>query len=752
MAAKKDDNFVLDESGGLLRDTDIPPRRRAPGEVPVDPVTEILLSSVTFNQNFNGDGAEDPISQELFRQVRRVPRKAPPRPKVASLSRALPVSESQSPREAILSELATFHKEEEDRRARLSLPRPVLSLESDRTHTSPPAPLPGAIDAVGGMPEKTVSPDQDRSTSAARERDGWLTVRWADLPEPAVPLKSRGMRFGKQITLALLLLAAIAGGVWGTFRTGILTGGLARLPFVGSFFASSSFLVLNSDERTALGPVSALYENAVALRKEKESALSARSLDELDGLIQSLEVFLQKNQAFSWLNVMRPENAYLSAPQELDTLEEALVRREEFERLSGEVLSPGSEELAAYTTQFKFWSGVIGADGRYLVLFGGGRAGGTLPEPQHFAVVEISKSKMQLQTHGMVADLNAALTSKYIPPEPVQVYKTSLDLAEAGWEYDFASYGNIAQSLFEETTRTETAGVFVVSGDVADELARAVGVKRSETDARWIKEMFDRYSRAEAGTWEKVSAALRAGVAAHTVQAFFEDAGRQDFARRARYAQAAGEGAEIGLSVRQWEGESVQLLLSELRAHFFPDGSVLQTPRVTFRNDGAVPARLYVQWYVENGAQILSGTGYGARPAAPKFAYEQEGFQPHPALSGRARLPSETLRSLDLWSEGRLFAVGGWVTVPAHSTHTASLEYRAPQRLDWQKGEAPYTVRILRPGAFAEFPFRFQATMEDSVGFRWVDPLGFTTDTFAEYQERLSADRTFSAVIKFASE
>ena len=741
----------------LLRPDDIPPRRRRPGDRPDDPLTELIFSSVSFSEDFKGkttsSGKAKKTKEEDNKKTGAV---ESPQEEVPSfyLRHADLTPESRS-RNVIEAELAAY--DEDDRR----LKEKIRASHGASSHPAPPFPArvhqPDSIhrDVPRVGIEAIALPVAERLSSRAPSRvhakldalrsrtilatpgDSPAEIRESSLP-------SRGLTRRRRLRTGHIFIAGLFGILCvGGIAAALLNNG-GRFPF--SLLSSSSYLVLNASDEKNFPPLFALREEISRLETETEH-------DALNSAAEQLDVFFKSNRAFSWLAPFK-DDASLGEVRGLEEARAAIEASRAFQDQSGRTMT--SLDMAAqYEQWLSFWHGLFSRDASYLLIAtAGGLQTPALREPVSYALVSVRDGEVSVERSGSIEELNAAIAAKLIPPRPVQVVKTGFDFYEAGWFLDFETAGEELLMLFEETTGAKNlAGVLAVDEEVLAALSDVTGRALTAADPQWTTLLFEKLHQEAPDRWSRYGEELAKGMGTHALQLYLKDESLQTFVEDAPYAvelgRAEGEDA-LSVGMRLFQGEGAELSLVSHRPYFFKDGSVIVRAEATIDSTSDSPQRAFVKFYVPQGSQLLERAGFSSAPPLPLFDYEGNGFRARESVqSSEVADEVQGFPELSMFHEGSFLAVGGWIDLPARSSKTLSLRYRLGWRLDWRSGADTYRLRVIRPGSWVRFPFKYQAEYEEGIEYRWKDPAGYTSEKIIEYQEILSSDRILSAEIRY---
>ncbi len=792
-------NKPVEEDGKELTSEDIPARRRKPEEHTHDPVTELLFSTVSFRKDFRGRAGEetprtvgqagpvDALSRELFshepvstgavettEEYTGVPATPTEKEEEGVHVPAEPAGESAlSPREALLDRMTEYDRRDRELALRLSAVPKKRALERIQERTATPSPTPatapthvrnvsssppaaGRIDGV-----RSVSPVLTTREAAAQEN--WFGAGISAPPSGGPPrLAQEGGSTGSRIQefytkpphhqagggwrkqVALAALVTVVGiGIWGIFGSAGLPQSLAGL---GRFFGASSFVVSDAEAADIFPPVFELYENAVTAQATYKDDASLKELTD------ALEEFFKSNGAFSWSHMFVPASTRAAgaqmAPRDLELLAQALEHKAAFEQRHTHTLDPSTHAVEDYVVWLGFVADIVSQDGRYLVLTGSAdKLSATGGEPEYYALLLVRDKTVTVERTGAVADLNAALVTKIIPPQAVQVQKTGLDFYDATWFLSFEATGSLTQLMYEETTQESIDGVVMLSAQTRDSLLRTMESAVPSVGHEWVRELVRTLGAQSAGEWRDVSTVFSEALTRRGLQLYFDTEERMAFVRGNHAATGAAVTEDVlAVTARTWVGTDVDVSLVEYRPTFLNDGSVLGEARVHLKNTSVEPVRTYVKIYLPKESAVLEQRGYDARPSVPAFDYDEEGFINHDAVTTLNERRAEGTPQLDFFDESGLTAVGGWVTVPPGGMAVAALTHRPPLDLNGVNGGV-YRVSVLPTGTTESVPFHFTASYGEDMRFEWQEPLGFVAAQTAEYQRTLTDRLILSAQV-----
>ena len=760
-------NKAVEKEGRELAADEIPSRRRKPGEQQSDPLTDLIFSGVSFKEGFKGE-RESKIKVDSDSVPHSAPLSEPERGSVP-----LPFDK----RAALLERLSQYDRSDAELSKKISQRVNRDTIEKLKQPASPslggPVPPP-VVHAPTIIRESSIvqSPQVAQSSvdgiaplSYPNAQDNWLGVApvATGLGSYVTPAQGRSStevqadriqdfynkssqkstkrNWRRPVLVALLVL--VAGGI------GLATyekGSFSFLSAVSKLFNPSSFVVSDADVEQTFPQ---LYE----LKKSVEEAENTYGGDKtLEELSNALNDFFEENAAFSWFNIFRPASARSSqitvSPAAIEKLDKVLEFKKTFEQMHVHTLDPSTAELTSYIQWLAFSRELFGRDGRYLVLIGSElRPSIGSSEPEHYALLRIQSEEAQIERSGSVADLNAALTTKIIPPASLQAVKTNLDLYEASWFLDFETSGKLVTLMYEETTGENIDGVVFISWPSKNSLGVSNGV--SDQGSGWMSSFLAKLGTLSAGSWKNFSGELSQAVKRGGLQVFFERADLAEFAKTHELFIKPSSTTEdtLAASLRVWEGEARMKLL-EYRPEFLADGSILGEVRVHVVGSPVSLTRAYVKIYMPLASTILDADGYAPRPKIPTFNYGQNGFAKHESVSNLSEKTLEIPAQLDTYVEGDLAVVGGWVIIPAGKEQMVRLQYRPPSRLNLSVAGDDYTLAVLPTGGSEDVPFRFAAKFQEDMVFEWTEPLGFVSGTLAEYQKTLSERLKFSATLK----
>lgn len=395
----------------------------------------------------------------------------------------------------------------------------------------------------------------------------------------------------------------------------------------------------------------------------------------------------------------------------------------------------------------EFLNILLARDGDYLVVGANGARNAPIgAEPATYALVQIRSGQAGVAREGSVAELNAALPAKIIPPKPIQVLKTNFDFFETGWFFGISDFARAFGDLFAETSGEQPEGVVLVSSELAARLVSARGLSLNPNEPGWIRPLL---SSLLGGAQQDV---IVSAIAARELQFHFFDESLMN------QAQSLGLAASLSLpsgtdaflaGFRSWEGGRAELELVDYQPDFFVDGSIVSTLDLRLANPQNEPLTIYAKIAVPKGSILLAEAGFADPLAPPAFDYASHGFKPNPYTSAPLSLPADFFPRLDFFEEGPFAVVGGWVRFAPLAVQTLSIRYRLPYRLDWQRGLDTYRLEIFKSGLAGEIPFRYQASLEAGVDFEWRQPSGYRAAGLAEYQTTLRRDETLRATLKY---
>lgn len=373
---------------------------------------------------------------------------------------------------------------------------------------------------------------------------------------------------------------------------------------------------------------------------------------------------------------------------------------------------------------------ILSRDGSYLVVeTDSNRNSPVGGEPASYALVRSRSGALGIAREGSVAELNAALPAKIIPPEPVQVFKTNFDFFETGWFFDPAQFGRAFGELYYETTGERVGGTIILSSDSPFDIRKLIDTLATGENDKIFEQAVNERELGFYFSDETIASPLKT---AADIDTFF-----------------------IGL--RGWEpldstrGESgrANVELIEYQPQYFVDGSIVSTLEFRLVNSASAPLNVYTKIAFPKGSILLAANGFADPLAAPKFDYAANGFKENPYVSPTANVPASFFPKLDFFDESGLAVVGGWVSFSPRSSQTLSISYRLPFRLDWQRGRDNYLLNIPKIGAASRAPFRYRAALAEGTGFEWLSPAGYVSGSLAEYQTILDRDQILSATIKY---
>ena len=628
-----------------------------------DPITEAIFGDSEEGGVFIREDEVDALTEAIFA---RLDSSTPVKP-APSLAKA------ELTRESILREIEGLDDSE------------MAALEARFISR----PLPKRIE-----PHKIVLANASKEILAGRAENDWFQIPSAEKPTTPSFKIERPKR--RRIIFPVILLGFL-----------ILGGTLAVTRGVNPKLQGASFALLNAEQDLVFAPVARLSadlrnlsQNLITKAKEepdrKKEFLAAA--EEAEKIQEILDEFFEANRNFSWLNIFRSSPA---SPQAVSRFEEALSRAEKLELKT--------EELRPYLGWLRFWEQLLTRNGRYLVLsdLSADR------QDSDWMVLEISAGKTRIHSTGRLSELNAAVTTKLVPPKAVQVSKTNFDFYETDWFGDSRTQSEVITRLFSATTQTDVDGVVMISDEVVGELGTGLE----------LANVFSFLERT--ADWRGLERVFKNALETHNLNLFFRDSELQSFVEKENLAQVLKlSPAEDGLSLNllSWRGE---FNIGEVlyRPEFFVDGSIVSKLSVAVKNIGSGPGSAYLKLYLPFESDMLDSNGFAPSRRPPQFDYEGEGFESLKEIfevSG----DSSGFPRLDFYKEGDFLAVGGWVQLQPGRSVNATLEYRLPFRLDWRGASDTYKLKVLKPGDIKELNFIFETPPSEEVGFELTEPQG----------------------------
>lgn len=621
-----------------------------------------------------------------------------------------------------------------------------------------------------------------------RAEENWFSAELADLSPQTksfkIDYKDEASSWKKKIVLAGLAIIIFAGGL-GMVRDGnffSLAKDMGAKLFSAEnkeFLSSQSFVLLNAEEDLSFPPLFLLKKNieekekeliAQAANNKSSKNILLESAQELREMEEILNNFFEINENFSWVNMFRQKvnNIYggevASYPLKLGLVSQVLQKKISLEKKSGITIEPSNKDINSYGNWLNFWTNILTQDASYLILSthpeNRSPAGG---EPYNYIVLNIQGGKLSIGESGKVTDLNAAMTHKIIPPEPIQVMKTNFDFLEAGWFLETEKFAVITRDFYESTTGQSIDGVILVSHELLVELNQKQGFNFNPNEPDWFSEIITTLLRRPQVNWRVFEQSLNQAIKDKRIIAWFNDEELERFVkdnnleisldRKTFSNNNQGKQDSFSLGLRSWGGSDFGIETIEYEPKFFVDGSIVSKLSLFLRNNKEEDADVYLKFYLPLSSTILANDGFSEKPNSPNFDYISNGFSQNQNILKLSSYYNEIgLENFDFFQEGEFLVLGAWVLIPSSARKVVSLEYRLPFRLDWQSGRDSYELAILKPGFSGSIPFRFRTSLEDNIGFNWQEPKGFISDSSAEYQIILRGDELLKAEIIYKNE
>ncbi len=740
-----------------------------------DPLTDAIFSALERGEGvFVNKKEEDDLTRAMFARL------ASPSAQINySNDRETEKNESVLTREGILGEIEGFNYAD------------LTELEDSIVIK----PLPGikSLHKEEKFKKEEIRVEEVSSEDVVRAQDDWfnvkdknfdpdlviqadLTPQKKELPKIDYREKKKTGSWGGKILLSSLILALaglgayFGGGDVYSFFNGALSGNFFSLER-NKLLGSQSFILLNAEEEAVFKPLYLLRRN---LEDTQDKLLSdvgqnmslqkndkAEAIEDIEDISNSLDNFFKANEDFSWFNMFKSEKSLFSDeelpshPEEIILLSQIVKKKTQLQEKIGFSIEPSNEEVANYLDWLEFWEELLTQSGDYLVIsthpYRESPVGG---EPHFYSLVRIEDEKLSVVLSGDVEDLNAAVTTKIVPPEPIRVLKTNFDIKESGWFLETKEASEHFIEAFTKTTGHNIDGVVWFDHSLLEEIVQKQSFVFNSQQSNWLEDFFDILSRQSNSGWRSLEKSLNLGLSDGRLKLYFKKRSLSNFVEEKNLAlKTVSEDKDfLSFGMRSWGGARIIVELLEYRPDFFIDGSVVSNAYLNIKNTESVSDWVYLKFYIPLDSIILNEEGFSNRRTLPEFDYKTQGFQKDLNLSSINFSGRKNNPQLDGFIEGGVLAVGGWVELEPNSRKTVSLHYRLPFRLNWQKGSDEYALRVEKVGRDDDLPFRWQTKIEEGLGLDWEEPVGFLSDSVAEYQANLYKDLNLRLEVNFKNE
>ncbi len=503
--------------------------------------------------------------------------------------------------------------------------------------------------------------------------------------------------------------------------------------FNDKFLGATSFTLVNSGESSMFAEVG----------QARNSLASAGNNTDI---VTNLDNFLEKNNAFSWLNIFKKKvlGSNIVTVAGADELAKAI------QAIPDSIENKlAKEKLKDSANLFSFWDQLFTPEKKYLVVMLDANTPRSIGgKPLSYAVVKVNADGLEVMASGKFSDLDAAADAKIVPPQAIQVTSTAWLPSETGWFLNFSDSAGTLLDFFERTTQTKTDGLVTVSQDFLKAVSFRESLIFDINSPSWLYGLNEALAHKPDGRWNSLADFLNSGLANHQVQFYFKDGALEqkvaDENWSAETSHTVGKDF-LGITWSSLKSSGSNLDLVEHKATVFEDGSLVVNLSLTARQDNG-ESNNYFKIYLPKGIQVLNGDGFSNKPALPKFDYSANGFSIDSRLSPVVTVAAASLKNADTFEESGLTVVGGWLELKSGERKKINLQYVLPFRLAYKNSRASYNFKVLRPGQTGDVPFRFSLTSDkSSTSIISLDPNGFISQNSGEYQANLSQDLSLTA-------
>ncbi len=510
--------------------------------------------------------------------------------------------------------------------------------------------------------------------------------------------------------------------------------------FNSKLMSAASFTLVNSEEGSS-------FPFLVRIRNKLNSQ------NQIQNAAVSIDKFLEKNSAFSWQDVFRKNFLWADNSMFLEWNLLELARAELLsleKQYNTETLKNLRLELDQGISWLNFWQNLFQPGKDYLIVLADSEnssPGGGVPVI--YTLVRTTDSGLEVVNSGKFSALDAAASSKIIPPQPLQVFSTSWLPTMAGWFLDFGESAKTTLDFFANTTQTQPIGLVVVSKDALKSFSLKESILFNIDSTDWFSGLMQALSRKQPQKWVALSDSLEDLLAAHKIQFYFADKSLQEFVNSSGWINSPVADNKSGSLGVAWVADKPGLKteLIEHNSDVFEDGSIVSKLNISLRQASSDAVSGYYKIYIPRGSQVLKVDGFSARKVSPDFDYSGKGFTKDARLSEIKEFSAN--KNVDIFEEGGFDVLGGWVSLKSEERKVFSVDYVLPFRIYYKGGDARYQFKVFRPYQPEDIPFRFTVSPQKGVEIISLNPDGFISEGLGEHQSNLARDLRLEAVLRF---
>ncbi|MDD2807179.1 MAG: DUF4012 domain-containing protein [Patescibacteria group bacterium] len=434
---------------------------------------------------------------------------------------------------------------------------------------------------------------------------------------------------------------------------------------------------------------------------------------------------------------------------------------------------------------------------RYLVIFLNNNemraTGGFMGS---FAIVDVDRGQIKNINipGGGTYDIQGQLAPKVISPQPLHLINSRWEFQDANWWPDFPTSAKKIEWFYQNAGGPSVDGVVTITSTVMEKLLKIFGpiampdYQRVITAENFVTEtqkiveleydktinkpkqfladlqpkLLEKIFNADSSQLVELTEILKQSLNERQIQLYFNDSDLEALIGDVGWAgrQAKTKGDFLSVINTNLAGGKTDGIIDQTITHRVSiglDGSLIDTVKLTKHHNGikgkniftGVQNNSYIRFYVPQGSNLMSATGFEAPPAK---LFEKSTLALGPdldLLSYEGNHTVDTLSGTDIYNENGFTVFGNWLMIKPGETKTVEITYKLPDIIQ-SSGLGSYFYTLLIQKQSGSNNVKFVAHLDAGINYDILSkypPQAITNTSSLDYSGILQTDLIYGAIL-----